>query len=269
MAWWGKIIGGALGFTILGPLGVLLGSAIGHQFDKGLDNMTRLSGDEGWGAGDQERVQTSFFTALFSVMGHVAKADGVVSADEIAMAKSVMTQMSLNKTQLRIAIELFNKGKQPDFPLKDILRQFRYECHRRRNLLQMFLEVLLQAAYADGVMHPSERSLLQSIAQQLGFTIAELEHLEALVQGHHSRQQYQHGAQQQGGSLKDAYAVLDISENASDHEIKKSYRRMMNQHHPDKLVSKGLPEEMIKMATAKTQEIKAAYEMIRDSRKNK
>ncbi len=261
MSWWGKIIGGALGYVILGPFGVFLGVIIGNQFDAGfykLGNLKKPS--QSWSSGNQEQVQTTFFTALFSVMGHIAKADGQVTADEIAMAKNIMQQMSLNKTQTRIAIDLFNKGKQSDFQLDDILNQLNYECRRRHNVLQMFLEVLLQAAYADGVMHPKEKEALHYIANTLGFSAEELAHLEALILGQHNV-----AGSSTGISLEDAYAVLGVSNSASQAEVKKAYRRMMNQHHPDKLVSKGLPEEMVKIATQKTQEIKAAYEKIKSS----
>ncbi len=261
MVWWGKIIGGVLGYFILGPFGALLGVIVGNQFDAGMYRLGNFdSSAKSWVSGNQERVQTTFFTALFSVMGHVAKADGHVTADEIAMAKSVMQQMSLNKTQTRIAIELFSKGKQADFQLDEILKQLKFECRRQRNVMQMFLEVLLQAAYADGVMHPNEKVVLQHIADELGFTEAELTHIEAIILGHQNAASAANGI-----SLDDAYAILDVSKNASDAEVKKAYRRMMNQHHPDKLVSKGLPEEMIKIATEKTQEIKAAYEKIKNA----
>ncbi|VAW92248.1 DnaJ-like protein DjlA [hydrothermal vent metagenome] len=261
MSWWGKIVGGVLGYVILGPFGALLGVVIGNQFDAGmyrLGNFDRSA--KSWVSGNQERVQTTFFTALFSVMGYVAKADGVVTQDEIAMAKSVMQQMSLNKTQTRIAIELFNKGKHTGFQLDEILKQLKFECRNQRNVMQMFLEVLLQAAYADGIMHPNEKNVLHHIADELGFTQAELEHIEAIILGHNNAANTSNGI-----SLDDAYAILDVSKNASDAQVKKAYRRMMNQHHPDKLVSKGLPEEMIKLATEKTQDIKAAYEKIKNS----
>jgi len=78
MSWWGKALGGAFGFMLGGPLGALLGIAFGHNFDKGLGSVL---GDESLGRGDQERVQAAFFTATFSVMGHIAKADGKVTRD--------------------------------------------------------------------------------------------------------------------------------------------------------------------------------------------
>ena len=146
MAWWGKLVGGAFGFMLGGPLGAVLGATLGHQFDKGLGS---FEGDF-LKIGSQERVQTAFFTATFSVMGYLAKVDGHVSTREIAVAESLMAQMQLNRDQRKAAIELFNAGKKPDFPLQDVVAQLKAECHHRTTLLQMFLEIQVQAALADG-----------------------------------------------------------------------------------------------------------------------
>ncbi|NOZ36483.1 MAG: co-chaperone DjlA [Gammaproteobacteria bacterium] len=269
MSWWGKLIGGAFGFMLGGPLGAVLGTALGHQFDKGL-NLAKMNGGIGGdifaGVGDRERVQTAFFTALFSVMGHVAKADGRVSEDEIAMARHLMQQMALGEAQRKLAIELFNKGKQADFDLDGVILQFRQECHRRRTLMQMFMETLLHAAYADDVLDPAEQRLLEHISEMLGFSRMFYQQMHARVQ---AQRHFHMGGETQSPEkqLQEAYEMLGVSESASDAEIKKAYRRLMNQHHPDKLVSKGLPEEMIKLATEKTQKIKAAYETIKKARK--
>ena len=264
MSWWGKIIGGTFGFMLGGPLGAMLGAAFGHNFDQDLKTSTAGSP---YGRGpDQERIQSAFFTTVFSVMGHVAKADGRVSEDEIAMARSVMQQMSLDQNQTRVAMDLFNQGKHADFALDPVIAQFRAECHRRRTLMQMFLEILLHAAYADGVLHRHEEALLRDICAKLGFSSAHFQQLEAMVRA----QRFFTGGGQPGRPpaelLADAYTLLGVQPNNSDAEIKKAYRRMMSQHHPDKLMSKGLPEEMVKLATEKTQEIKAAYDLIKDNR---
>lgn len=269
MSWWGKIIGGTFGFMLGGPLGALLGGALGHQFDKGLRGM-REAGGPGFRPGDQERIQTAFFTATFSVMGHLAKVDGRVSKQEIELASTVMSQMSLNAEQRKLAIRLFNQGKAPDFPLDDVLQQFRQECHRRWTLLQMFLEIQIHAAYADGVMHATERDLLLHICERLGFSKMQFERLDAMVRA----QRFFHEQAAGEGArpaprrdvLREAYDLLGISKDATDAEVKKAYRRLMNQHHPDKLTARGMPEEMIKLATEKTQEIKAAYDAVKDAR---
>ena len=174
-------------------------------------------------------------------------------------AEAIMRRMQLDAQQRKAAIKLFNAGKQEDFQLHAVLAQFRQECHRRRNLVQMFLEIQISTAMADGRLHASEKSILYSIGEQLGFDRAAIEHLFSFIRS---------GAAVDSGksSLSDAYEVLGVSRDATDAEVKKAYRRLMNQHHPDKLASKGLPEEMRELATEKTQEIKAAYEQIKRSR---
>jgi DnaJ like chaperone protein len=255
MSWWGKVIGGGFGFMFGGPLGALAGMAMGHQFDKGL-NITELE------SGNTERVQLAFFTATFSVMGYLAKADGQVSKSEIQMAQSIMSQMNLNPEQRKAAIELFNKGKQDNFELDAILLQFKQECHRRTNLLQMFLEILIATAFADNSFDKAEHAALQHIAASIGFNAQQLDHLISMVTA-----QKQSHSQTAQPSIENAYAVLGVEKDISDANLKRAYRRLMSQHHPDKLVSKGLPEEMIKLANEKTSEIKSAYEQIKNSRK--
>lgn len=254
MNWWGKIIGGGFGFMLGGPLGALLGAAIGHQLDKNLVVSLEV------GTGQIQRTQAAFFTAIFAVMGYVAKADGKVSRNEIGMAEKLMEQMRLSPEQRKAAIELFNQGKQPAFDINSVLGQFRHECHRQRNLMQMFLEILIATAMADGDLHTAEHEALKRITLQLGFGAHHLEQLIGMIGARHPAQP---AAKR---SLDEAYQILGITARASDDELRKAYRRLMSQHHPDKLVSKGLPEEMIRLATEKTAEIKSAYEQIRESR---
>ncbi len=265
MNWWGKLIGGAFGFMLGGPIGALLGAALGHQFDQGLGQFS--GGFEALESGDVERIQTVFFTATFSVMGHIAKADGQVTPDEIDVAKQIMSQMQLNEQQRQTAKRLFNEGKRSDFPLEDVVVQFRQECLRRTNLMRMFVEIQLHAAYADGEVHPQERRILQSICLNLGFAKHEFEHIEEMVRAARSGFGDRSATESPQQQLTTAYKILDMDKSATDAEIKKAYRRLMSQHHPDKLVSKGLPEEMIKLATEKSQEIRAAYDLIKKSRR--
>ncbi|MFD2231900.1 co-chaperone DjlA [Alkalimarinus sediminis] len=269
MSWWGKVIGGAFGFMLGGPLGGLLGATLGHGFDKGLNGIDLLSSDQTWQGGSQERVQAAFFTATFSVMGHLAKADGRVTEDEIELARQTMNSMQLDEAQRRTAIELFNSGKQDDFPLVEVLEQLKRECHRRVNLIQMFLEIQIATALADGDLHPAEQQVLMLVADHLGVSRGQFERLLAMVvaQQRFSRRGGGREAPVAKESISEAYQLLGVTSDSTDAEVKKAYRRLMSQHHPDKLVSKGLPEEMMKIATEKTREIKAAYEVIKASRK--
>ena len=273
MSWWGKLIGGYFGFMLGGPLGAVLGAAVGHGFDRGLKQMKEGKLPP---PGDQERIQTAFFTATFSVMGHLAKADGRVSESEIRFAEAVMAQMNLSGEMRRTAIRLFGEGKAAGFPLDAVLDQFRQEVGRRRNLLRMFLEIQIQAAWRDGAISSVEEQLLLRISRRVGVPEFEFRILEKMIAAQaRFREQTAYGAgRQRGGhrpqptgpSLEDAYAALGLSQDVSDAEVKKSYRRLMSQHHPDKLVAKGLPEEMMKVAAQKTHEIKQAYEIIREAR---
>ena len=257
MSWWGKLAGGAFGFMLGGPLGVLLGIAFGHQFDKGL---SQFQDDENV----TEKTQIAFFTATFAVMGRIAKADGRVSESEIGHARRIMAQMNLDSDQETAARKLFSAGKEDDFDLDGVLEQFRLECHRSRNLIQFFLEVQIMTAMSDGELHNSEYELLANIAEKLHFSRAIFEKLLRLAQGFDSDT---NSAQSNENKLASAYQVLGLAEDCTDAEIKRAYRRLMNQHHPDKLVARGMPEEMVTLANGKSQEIRQAYDLVRNSRK--
>lgn len=261
MSWFSTVVGGAFGFMLGGPLGAILGASVGHQFGKGLSG---IEAGEALNPGTQHRVQMAFFTATFSVMGHIAKADGHVSPEEISLANRVMNQMALTSDMRATAINLFQQGKQADFPLDDVLAQFYKECHRRTDLIRMFLEIQLQAAFADGILAVSEEKLLLHICSQMRISRFDYERLKIQLQAQQrfqGRGPYTKNTPQKN-SLHDAYGVLGLTPSATKAEVKKAYRRLMSQNHPDKLVAKGLPEEMMRVAKEKTQKISKAYETI-------
>jgi DnaJ like chaperone protein len=263
MSWLGAVVGGAFGFLLGGPLGAIFGASVGHQFDKGL---TSIESDGALNHEDQQRVQMAFFTATFSVMGHLAKADGRVSPEEISLANRVMDEMALTSDMRTTAINLFQQGKKADFPLDAVLAQFYKECHRRADLLRMFLEIQLQAAFADGFLDSNEEKLLLHICSQLRISRFDYERLKIQLQAQYrfyGRSGSRHNKpQEKKSSLQDAYGVLGLTPSASKAEVKKAYRRLMSQNHPDKLAAKGLPEEMMRLAKEKTQKISKAYETI-------
>ncbi len=253
MGWWGTLIGGAVGFMLGGPLGALLGASLGQHFGQGA---ARRSGTQ-YLPGDQERVQAAFFAATFAVMGHIAKADGRVTGKEISLAETLMRQMDLDDRQRRIARRLFNEGKQPDFVLDDVLQQFRNECHRRTNLLRVFLEIQVQAALIDGTLDPNEHHVLMDITRDLGFGDHEL---RRIIDGFAASRS---GGESSRADAPDPYKVLGVAPGTPLPEIRKAYRRLLSQHHPDKLVSKGLPDEMIRLANRRTHEIREAWQELK------
>ncbi len=281
MGVFGKILGAFFGFLFGGPLGALFGLFLGHQFDKA----RRLS-QAGFQAGtfsgeSQAQRQAEFFRAAFSVMGHVAKAKGQVTREEIQLASAMMERMQLDSEQKKAAQDAFREGKSADFPLIDVLERVRISSAGRFDLLQFFLELQISAAFADGELHPSERLVLHTIATELGFSPQQLEQRLQMQQAafrfhrgaeggrQHSQEQYHYhhaGNPHQAASafqLADAYKVLGVPEGAQAKDVKRAYRKLMNEHHPDKLVAKGLPPEMMEMAKEKAQEIQSAYDLIK------
>ena len=214
-----------------------------------------------WTPGHRARnvPKLAFFAATFGVMGRVAKADGRVSPEEIRLAEQVMDQLGLDGAQRRAARDLFNQGKSDAFPLDDVLDQLRSECLRGANIRRMFLEIQFQAAWADGGLHPQERALLQHIAARLGLSRAQYIELERMF-GSATR------VDADAPSLEHAYETLGVTPSTPDAEVKRAYRRLMSRHHPDKLAASGLPEEMMRAATERTQQIKAAWETVKAAR---
>lgn len=274
----GKILGAFFGFLFGGPFGAIFGLFLGHQFDKArrLNQAGFQSRTFGAGPSQAER-QEEFFKAAFSVMGHVAKAKGQVTKEEIQLATIMMDRMNLNGEQKRAAQEAFREGKEADFPLEQVLERVKIATAGRFDLLQFFLELQISSAFADSDVHPSERNVLHRIARGLGFSSEQLERRLRMQEaafrfqqggGFGGSQQQSNGGQQwqqpsSRNQVADAYEVLGVSESASAQEIKRAYRKLMNEHHPDKLMAKGLPPEMMNVAKEKAQQIQHAYELIR------
>jgi DnaJ like chaperone protein len=191
-------------------------------------------------------------------MGYIAKVDGKVSKSEILLAQQVMQHMQLSDDMQKVAKDLFHQGKHKAFNLDALLAQFRRESHRRSHLIRTSLEIPIQAAYADSVFDDKEHNALKYIEQKLHFPIHELESLikQFSATSNNANQL----------TVNDAYVILGADKSLTDKELKRAYRRLLAQHHPDKLVGKGLPEEMKKIANEKTQEIISAYELIKKHR---
>lgn len=261
MGWTGKIIGVVIGLWLGGPIGALIGLFIGHQFDVGAKGFVP-------GAGSAARVQELFFPALFRVMGHVAKADGWVSEQEIAAARAVMAALRLNAEQVRLAIGYFGEGKQPDFSLDAELAELRPLLRAYPQLAQFFIEIQLQAALAGNGLGARPRARLLHAANLLGLSAGEFVRLEALMRwrmGSAAGPGVERGPSE-SERLRQAYALLETTATASDEQVVKAYRRQMSRNHPDKLQAKGLPESMLERAKERTQQIQAAYELVRVAR---
>lgn len=286
----GKLVGGLLGFaTGLGPVGALVGFFIGHAYDQ---SMSRDEDDDTVDPAQAANVREVFFRATFGVMGAVAKADGRVSEQEIAAARHVFEQLRLGDQASRVAIDYFNRGKQPEFHWQDAVAELKRACGGRHDLLRMFLEIELRAALLGNGLAGPARAILQRIAQVLGISGLEFAHMEAVLRlqgygaefamggdagmgagagaggsGEYWREQRRARSEpRREDLLRQAYEILEVKPEANDAEVTKAYRRQMSQNHPDKLLARGLPESMLEIAKEKTQAIQAAYERVREAR---
>lgn len=335
---WGKLLGTLFGAMFAKIPGAILGFVVGHMFDRGYSQNFDQMGGFGRFFVDKDAVknQAVFFHALFSVLGHLAKADGRVTEAEIQVATQLMDDMKLTGDTRKEAQQAFREGKAADFPVKDILSEFYESCYGRRDILQIYLEILIQAAYADGRMDSSEQKILLEVARTLKFQKQEVLYLISAFEAElrfrrdseqqqarqkeqaqrgpgwrprskaeqkqsrdergdeaqddfdeeayyrrqreqYSRKNYQQrdsGYQRQthqqkysqADRLSDAYRILGVSANSDAKTIKKAYRKLMSEHHPDKLVSKGLPRQALDIAKQKAQDIQAAWELVKKSR---
>ena len=265
MVWQGKALGALIGVFAAGPVGALFGTFIGHLFDVQAESARDDQGDAGAAAASPAQIQEAFFRATFQAMGHLAKADGRVSEDEIRAARAMMSEFRLGEREVQLAIELFTQGKRHDLPLESLLRELRRMCRQRPDLCRMFVQIQLQTALWGGGLNPAAREVLARMCAALGVSAYEVVQMEALLRMQQASYRPAE-ARPAVDRVAQAYEVLGVTRNASDAEITKAYRRLMNQNHPDKLVAKGLPESMMKVAEEKTRQIRAAYEVLREAR---
>jgi DnaJ like chaperone protein len=258
---YGKLVAGFIGLLLGGIFGLILGLFVGHAFDRGLLRTLQFASPE-----NIARIQASFFDTTFALLGHLAKADGRISQQEIDHTEQIFTQMQLTPEQREKAITRFRQGADANFSVEQTVADFLAVCGTQKQLQQTMLLFLVSMALADHQIEPAEKEGLQRIAGLMGYGAAQLEQLLRMAQAQgqfHGQSSY--GAQP-GTSLDDAYAALGVSASVSDKDLKRAYRKLMSENHPDKLIAKGVPEDMIKIATEKSQEIQAAYEMVRKSR---
>lgn len=253
-----KIIGVLLGYYFFGIFGAFFGYLVGSFIDRYL----------AYGAGainpfTNAHRQTVFIETVFILMGKLAKADGRISEDEINHVENFMQKLGMSLDHRQLAIALFKEGAAPDFDITPKLNEFMSICGHTHNLKQMLLIYLIVMGISDGHLDAAEESLLKGVALHLGYDQPAFRQLLDMVinQSH-----FAGGQATSATALEDAYKALGVSKESSDQDIKRAYRKLISQYHPDKLMGQGVPEDMIAMATAQAQEVQAAYDLIKKSR---
>lgn len=274
-----KYITAILGYFLMGKslwgafFGFIAGSFISFKLSGGLIGQLSGFGNVGGITGIKTEKQSIFFKTAFTLMGKLAKADGRVSEQEISHVEAFMAQLNMSPTHRKEAIAHFQTGAKADYAIESLIQKFNQVTSNSPNLKQMLMIYLVRVALADGQLHPKESELMRIIAQQLGYSTQAYEQLLAMLQGqdqfaggHYHQQTGGVGGYTSASAIDAAYQALGVSKEDSDAEIKKSYRRLVREYHPDKLMGQGLPEEMIKEATERSQEIQTAYDLIKKSR---
>jgi DnaJ like chaperone protein len=268
--YWGRIIGsfvGALiGVMLVSPvlkiLAVAAGYFAGRQFDRGFAAERHAFDTPGRSSG---RLPEDFVRALFLCMGHLAKADGRVTEQEIRAARVVMHRLDLSPAQVRKAIHWFDEGKRPGFPLEETVRELRRTHARRAEQRSLFVRLLLEVVLAGSRLRPRERGLVWTVCTELGIGRVELAQLEAMILAQKGFRRSPAGTADTA-RLRRAYATLGVDESSSNDEIKRAYRRLMNRNHPDKIAANDPDDAAVADAERRTREIRAAYEMLKARR---
>jgi len=253
------VIGALLGAILGKTTGLVIGAALGYLASRALRQSI---------LGGLRIAQSQLIDSTFAVMGALCKADRVVTRDEIDAVERIFDMLRLGGEQRQQARAAFNRGKQPDFDLDAAVDQFSRISRSRGPLLQLFLQLQCMAVAADGKVDPAEHAMLVRVARRLGLREQDVAQLEALLRAA-TRGTSAPGKPTSKQRLDSAYEALGISIDASPDEIKRAYRKLMSQNHPDKLAARGLPESMRAVAEERSREINAAYDLIKEARQFK
>ena len=242
MSFFNSALGAMIGFSIGGPIGALIGGVIGSKFGS-----RRSAYSSRATATPNQKQQAAFFAALFACLAKLAKADGQVSKKEIEKVDNfIKERFKFDKEQRVFAIKVFNTAKDDKVSYEEYAHQLANLLSSNKNALVVFYELLFELAMADGVLDKNEEELLKNTVSIFGI----------------DAQLFRNLKEQFSGSSSNPYKILGVEEGASFLDIKKAYMKKRREFHPDSLVSKGLPEELITRAKEKFIEIQQAFEEI-------
>ena len=253
-----KLIGFIAGFYFFGFFGALIGLIIGSFIDR-----TVMYGAGAINPLQNAHRQAVFLETIFISMGKLAKADGRVSEREIDHVEQFMHKLGMIPEHRQQAIALFKQGADPSFDITPTYQRFMSVCGHTRHLKQVLLVYLIVMALSDGDLHPAEETLLGEIAARLGYNQLAFRHLVDMVL---NQSHFAAGRETSATALDDAYKALGVTRDSTNAEIKRAYRKLISQYHPDKLIGQGMPEDMIAMATEQAKEIQLAYDLVKQSR---
>jgi DnaJ like chaperone protein len=272
----GKIVGAVLGFAVGGWIGAVIGAVGGHVYDLHRGEQKRRRRQQApmqraaapppeaepafWPGGAAPiiddpavRRQVAFATAVIVLGAKLSKVDGVVTREEIRAFKEVFR---IDDRMVGDVGRIYNRAKTSSRGFEPYARQIAGLFGNDAALLEELLIGLFEVARADGELTPAEVDFLRRVAATFGFDMQGFERIRA---------RYSATARNLSGA-DDAYAVLGLSRSAGDDQIRQTYRKLVREHHPDRLVAKGLPQDMVEHANKTLASINAAYDRVAKER---
>jgi len=249
MSIWGKLIGGGIGFAVGGPIGALVGAVAGHVVDRARESdAEEMDGAQAEGGRPAATRQIAFTIGVIALGAKMAKADGVVTKDEVRAFKDVF---QIPENEVKNVARVFDQAKKEATGFEPYARQIAGMFRDDPEVLEDLIAGLMHIARADNVVHENEIRFLKDVAGIFGLSDADYRRLHATYLG---------------PDMDDPYAVLGVSADISDDDLKKTYRDLIKKNHPDRAMASGMPEEFVQVATEKLSKINAAYDQIAKSR---
>jgi DnaJ like chaperone protein len=258
----GTLLGGGLGFVLGGPLGAIIGGALGSNVELNGGGRRVHPGARMNGPGSTRssrmgynplHAQQTFMIAMISLAAKVAKADGKVTPAEVQSFDNFLKmQLNMSGVERRVAAQIFNEARDSDIPAEEFARQVRQLLLGQPARMRDLISLLMSIAMADGHLHPAEERLIKSIASTLGLSPRDYD--EAV------------GMFNPRANLDTSYSVLGLEAGASEDAVKKAYRKLAKEYHPDVVTNKGMGEDFQKFAAEKMRAVNSAYDAIKDER---
>jgi len=245
MGWMGKVVGGTIGFALGGPLGAVAGAVFGHAFDKN----QQMEGDGRLPyLSSHEEANMTFFVAVFSMLAKLARVDGYVSRAEIDTIERFMNEdLRLSPQSRNAAVGIFQTALDSPQSFEDYAAQFYQQFRMQPQILEFMIDILFRVSVADGKLTDESEALIRSAARIFGI----------------GEERYGRIRSVYASDIERYYAVLGVAKAAPPDQVKKAYRRLVQEYHPDKIAAKGLPEEFTRFAQDKFREIQEAYEKVK------
>jgi DnaJ like chaperone protein len=229
-----------------GPIGAIAGAVFGHAFDRSEERL--LYSDSREKLSNVEESQFAFFIGAFSMLAKLSQADGQVTKEEIESVNRFMIyDLNLSEESRQIATNIFQAAMQSPGTFHEFTTQFYEHFRFQPQLLELMMDIMLRVSLADGSLNENEERLIRD-AQRIF---------------HFSDSQYHAIQSRYIDAVDKYYKILGCTPQDSDDHIKSKYRSLVKEYHPDKISSKGLPEEFIKLAEEKFREIQEAFDAVR------